>query len=494
MNYSIKALACILNILNILFISVLTADIFIEKLSACYATILLALGQLQNQQQYQLSLVVGGVVVLIALFVWNYYILSIVMTVYWMVIALLLWPQLHRYHSLRTLKSIMQFYREQLELSFLSRQKTQDFSDPKADDDDDFMYPISDELTGVAFERALGEELGYETHETQDTDKSLPETRVEDEPRIAQRHDSIFGLEVDEMPSIAVGEDANSDDEWAFDAETASLAEEMHFTADLEFPSLSQDSIDYHQAVQRRNDRRRTHERSRLADLPEVPSPVASWSAMLDDEVVVNKATSTPVMSTSEIVSRSSVHDKVQPAERPHVETGHSSGDPIRRRKLPQIPQSSETTRVHDKVQPAERPHVETGHSSGDPIRRRKLPQIPQSSETTRPRSLDTVEVNSIYLQKGLRPQSSLTTPMSTSLQSEMSDRLRSVATAPAAVLTSESVNDWNFQGSIMAVGKSLNEKEKLDLSDFDIPDQSEIESARRSAEMYDQPSSWLFG
>jgi hypothetical protein len=46
-----------------------------------------------------------------------------------------------------------------------------------------------------------------------------------------------------------------------------------------------------------------------------------------------------------EIVSRSSVHDKVQPAERPHVETGHSSGDPIRRRKLPQIPQSSETTR-----------------------------------------------------------------------------------------------------------------------------------------------------
>lgn len=324
---------------------VLTADIFIEKLSACYATILLALGQLQNQQQYQLSLVVGGVVVLIALFVWNYYILSIVMTVYWMVIALLLWPQLHRYHSLRTLKSIMQFYREQLELSFLSRQKTQDFSDPKADDDDDFMYPISDELTGVAFERALGEELGYETHETQDTDKSLPETRVEDEPRIAQRHDSIFGLEVDEMPSIAVGEDANSDDEWAFDAETASLAEEMHFTADLEFPSLSQDSIDYHQAVQRRNDRRRTHERSRLADLPEVPSPVASWSAMLDDEVVVNKATSTPVMSTSEIVSRSSVHDKVQPAERPHVETGHSSGDPIRRRKLPQIPQSSETTR-----------------------------------------------------------------------------------------------------------------------------------------------------
>jgi hypothetical protein len=73
------------------------------------------------------------------------------------------------------------------------------------------MYPISDELTGVAFERALGEELGYETHETQDTDKSLPETRVEDEPRIAQRHDSIFGLEVDEMPSIAVGEDANSD-------------------------------------------------------------------------------------------------------------------------------------------------------------------------------------------------------------------------------------------------------------------------------------------
>ena len=82
---------------------------------------------------------------------------------------------------------------------------------------------------------------------------------------------------------------------------------------------------------------------------------------------------------------------------------------------------------------------------------------------------------------------------MSTSLQPEMSFRVRSVASAPVAVSPTESVNDWNFQESSMAVGKSLNDKEKLDMSEFDIPDQSEIDNAR-SAEKNDKPSSWLFG
>ena len=192
------------------------------------------------------------------------------------------------------------------------------------------MFAISDELTGQAFGTALGEELGYETHETHEIDVRQPVTEVEDKPRMVQRHDSLYGLEVDEMPSVAAGDDDNSDgksvkrkefinnisvivvhpvvDEWAFDAETPSLAEEMHFTAGLEFPSLSQDSIDYHQAVQRREDKRRAHSRSQLADLPEHPSPVVGLSPMVNEEIVMNEATSTPVMSASNCLvhSRSS--------------------------------------------------------------------------------------------------------------------------------------------------------------------------------------------
>lgn len=107
----------------------------------------------------------------------------------------------------------------------------------------------------------------------------------------------------------------------------------------------------------------------------------------------------------------------------------------------------------------------------------------------------ETAEIDTIYAQKGLRRQSDLTAPLSVSVQPEVDTRIRSSASAPAAVLATDSLNDWNFQETSSAVEKPLHNKGKIDLSDFDIPDQSEIdESVRRSVEESEKPSFWFFG
>lgn len=78
------------------------------------------------------------------------------------------------------------------------------------DEGEDVMFAIDDELSDQAFDTALGEELGSMAHEV---DVGPTTSDVEDEARTIHRYDSFFGLEVDEMPSIAVGDD-NSDGEW----------------------------------------------------------------------------------------------------------------------------------------------------------------------------------------------------------------------------------------------------------------------------------------
>ena len=67
---------------------------------------------------------------------------------------------------------------------------------------------MSGELTDKAFDEVLGEELGYETHEV---DQLAASDDDDNELRMLERGNSLYEPDVDEMPSIAVGDDDNSD-------------------------------------------------------------------------------------------------------------------------------------------------------------------------------------------------------------------------------------------------------------------------------------------